>query len=59
MKISHNYILNDKQILSLTSMIRDMEKLPKKKKKKRRRKDYSLTIENMKGCNEKREKKNG
>lgn len=29
MKISHNYILNDKQILSLTSMIRDMEKLQK------------------------------
>ena len=39
-------------------MIRDMEKLQKKRK---RRKDYSLTIENMKGCNEKRkgEKKNG
>ena len=46
------------KFLSLTSMIRDMEKLQKKRK---RRKDYSLTIENMKGCNEKRkgEKKNG
>ena len=58
MKISHNYILNDKQI-SLSNKYD--KRHGKASKKRKRRKDYSLTIENMKGCNEKRkgEKKNG